>query len=442
MLKKSYYNVVLNDSASGKDFLYNSRSSAFAALDTFKDYYKTHDSFDPEDQEHQEEISKMQANGFAVEDGTDEIKIIDLIEQMSRFNSSQLNLTIAPTLWCNFDCPYCYEQKNGHRMNEETQNLLIEFVSQQTKRIRSLFVTWYGGEPLLEMETIRKLSEKFISVCKENNVSYSASVVTNGYYLTKENDEILNECQVRSAQVTNDGYKETNNQRRHSRDGKDTFSVIVQNVDQAKDVFPISVRINVDKTNKAEVEKLLNFYEDTMHWDKSKNVNIYPAQVTDSTGKYTSCLDVSDYSQFNEEFNNQLYAMKGKEILGGIYPRQHISYCSALSPNSYVIDPDGYFYKCWEEIGIEKYRVGSLKDGAKFNPYYVQWLSLQVPKECHDCKFRPICGGGCPFKRMERGNLKQCDIARYTLPAILKLVYKSYMEEKNRAEVAEKVQIH
>ena len=134
--------------------------------------------------------------------------------------------------------------------------------------------------------------------------------------------------------------------------------------------------------------------------------------------------------------------MKGKEILGGIYPRQHISYCCALSPNSYVIDPDGYFYKCWEEIGIEKYRVGSLEDGVKPNPYYVQWLSLQVPKECHNCKFRPICGGGCPFKSMERGNAKQCDIARYTLPAILKLVYKSYMEEKKKAEVAEKVPIH
>ena len=106
----------------------------------------------------------------------------------------------------------------------------------------------------------------------------------------------MNECQVKNAQVTTDGCKETNNQRRRSRDSKDTFSVIVQNVDQAKDVFPISVRINVDKTNMAEVEKLLNFYEDTMHWDKSKNVYIYPAQVTDSTGKYTSCLDASDFS--------------------------------------------------------------------------------------------------------------------------------------------------
>ena len=48
-------------------------------------------------------------------------------------------------------------------------------------------MTWYGGEPLMNIETIERLSDFFVEFCKENDIEYTAMVVTNGFNLTKEN---------------------------------------------------------------------------------------------------------------------------------------------------------------------------------------------------------------------------------------------------------------
>jgi len=59
-------------------------------------------------------------------------------------------------------------------MSEEVQNSLIE---SRIKTIANLGITWYGREPLLAF------SDRIIKLCDDNNVNYSASVITNGYLL-------------------------------------------------------------------------------------------------------------------------------------------------------------------------------------------------------------------------------------------------------------------
>lgn len=45
-----------------------------------------------------------------------------------------------------------------------------------------------------------------------------------------------------------------------------------------------------------------------------------------------------------------------------IYPEPKGSYCGADSMNNYVIDPKGYLYKCWSDIGILERSIGSIMD--------------------------------------------------------------------------------
>ena len=51
------------------------------------------------------------------------------------------------------------------------------------------------------MPVIESLSQRIIALCKEKDVQYSASIITNGYLLTKEVAEKLKEYHVRSAQI-------------------------------------------------------------------------------------------------------------------------------------------------------------------------------------------------------------------------------------------------
>lgn len=45
-----------------------------------------------------------------VEDDKDEFAELLIRNKIERFADSNLTLTIAPTMACNFCCPYCYEK--------------------------------------------------------------------------------------------------------------------------------------------------------------------------------------------------------------------------------------------------------------------------------------------------------------------------------------------
>lgn len=61
-----------------------------------------------------------------------------------------MSLIIAPTLDCNFRCPYCFEDLKKIYMTKGTVNAIKNFVRNKIKNgVTNLNVSWYGGEPLL-----------------------------------------------------------------------------------------------------------------------------------------------------------------------------------------------------------------------------------------------------------------------------------------------------
>lgn len=47
----------------------------------------------------------------------------------NRFLGTQINLVIAPTMNCNFRCPYCYESHRDITMSMDMQDGLVKFVN-------------------------------------------------------------------------------------------------------------------------------------------------------------------------------------------------------------------------------------------------------------------------------------------------------------------------
>ncbi len=73
---------------------------------------------------------------------------------------------------------------------------------------KTLHVTWFGGEPLLAADVIEALSGRMMALCEAKGAEYSAGIITNGYLLTLENEDLLARCKVKSAQITLDGVGE------------------------------------------------------------------------------------------------------------------------------------------------------------------------------------------------------------------------------------------
>lgn len=55
-------------------------------------------------------VDELRRGGMLIEDDRDEHAELILQSRAVRFSNTSLGLTIAPTMACNFCCPYCYEK--------------------------------------------------------------------------------------------------------------------------------------------------------------------------------------------------------------------------------------------------------------------------------------------------------------------------------------------
>ena len=96
-----------------------------------------------------------------VENQEDDLNVYLADILKNRYNSSDMALTILPTRGCNFGCIYCYEQDRPNiAMSEQTEDAIVRFVKSNSN-LKRLSVVWYGGEPLLNFDSIVRLTKKF-----------------------------------------------------------------------------------------------------------------------------------------------------------------------------------------------------------------------------------------------------------------------------------------
>ncbi len=422
-MKKSKYNFFYEEK--DRYYLYNAITGAFAELD--EDNYKFYNHLS-DNEINEEEISekdldtfeKLKRGHYILNDDFNEINFIRSKYNSAQFNNGNLTLTIAPTLDCNFRCPYCYESLNPHSFNEDHVNKVIQFIELWIPRIKHLSVTWYGGEPLLEVKTIILLSEKIRQICKDNNVTYVASMITNGYLLTEEIADRLAGNDVKRLQITVDGPKHLHNKTRILADGSGSYDHIIENIEKNCDKFKISVRINVSKKNQDYLEDLLvDLKERNLH----KRISVYVAAVephTDEAKRFEiNCISKPSFSKIKVEFFDLAFNMGFKVRL---YPRNLLGGCSASGSNSFVIAGDGKLYKCWHSVGHDDEAVGSLDNIGKFKYNLYDWLAYSPLNhdECLNCKVLPLCMGRCPHYWVIQGKKPQCSEFKYNLEEVLK----------------------
>ena len=331
---------------------------------------------------------------------------LEMIQVMSqRSNSNSINLTICPTLACNFDCPYCFENHTSGKMSEDIQDKIVKLVEQiiDTTKSKNLKITWYGGEPLLGIDIIDKMSQKLIALTNEKQVNYSASIITNGYLLTQNKVDILFKNKVLFYQITLDGLEEAHNATRHLANGDPTFDVIIENLRNLHIPGKISIRHNIHNGNKDETHLLEKLIE-IIAKQSGNNLSYYPAIVFNNPAKnrkqQIEVLNEKDACKIrlSRDFKNN-FKMKFKNY-----------YCGAQNLYCISIDNEGRLYKCWEDVDKPERSFGHVNTWDAKNPFfsaenpdilsqYLNKSSIFLDEECKECKLLPICAGECPSKR-------------------------------------------
>ena len=442
-MKPSYFNFVF--SHAGKNYVYNSISGVLAETDEMFD--KIMDNITNGDESlcvpDNETLKKMTESRIIIDDNIDEIAEYETLFEKTKEESSKCTLTIAPSLLCNFSCPYCYETKNEIIMSDDHVNKLIKFIKRSLVGKKFCGITWYGGEPLLCKDIIYKISDEVIAYCEENEIKYDGNIITNGYLLTDEILDNLIKYKVSSAQITLDGDREHHNKKRFLKNGQGSYDRILQNIKKidAKGI-KLSIRINVDINNADNLDSL---FDDLVEL-KLQNSYVYFGLLSPATEACASiansCLTNENFSQKTLLWNYKLYKRGVFPSLLRIYPKRIISPCAALSSYACVIDSRGNFYKCWNDIGNESKAVGNL-DSDESLPFkytdnlrrYTEW-SPYVYSECKKCKVLPLCGGYCAYMAFKDGQ-PVCSKWKYILEDYLRQVVASAIEQNlnNKKEV-------
>lgn len=129
-------------------------------------------------------------NQFLIEDDIDDFYFASQRLESILCNKKEFLLTINPTLDCNLRCWYCYQRhRKGLFMSQETMHSIQAFARGLVadKELESIFLSFFGGEPLLEAENIALKISKYISkLCNDNHKKLRIHFTTNGTLLTKE----------------------------------------------------------------------------------------------------------------------------------------------------------------------------------------------------------------------------------------------------------------
>ncbi|KPJ51452.1 MAG: hypothetical protein AMJ38_00465 [Dehalococcoidia bacterium DG_22] len=413
--KPSLYNCLVEQA--GNRLAYNFFSGALADFDaeSWNSFKKIlgdpNGEFDGMDSELR---SGMVEAGFLIPASCDEVQSLRLRHSFFRLDPTRVYVTILPTMMCNFACPYCYQQDQfGGKMTAETEEHVTRFVrGLVNKSTHCLKVVWYGGEPLLGLPLIKRLSTSFLRLCQEYDVEYEGAIITNGYLLTGEVASELRELGVRAAQVTVDGPRRIHDSRRMLKGGGGTFDRIMENLLEAHKHMAIAVRVNVDAENRDSLEELSTYLRSIGLAD---NVTVYYERV-DPTSRYKEPCFRNEY-----EFGVHAVQPYHHMVAEGLNPLLQISprddFCVADKVYGFVINYDGSVYKCWADLEsleeMRDMRLGHV-DGALDAALFTRWLSMAPwdDPECLVCKMLPVCLGGCPkaFLFRERNNCerKQC----------------------------------
>lgn len=348
---------------------------------------------------------KLKDNGIILEEKNDETDSLKKIYKEFQ-TEDLLHLIILPTEKCNLRCVYCYEDFKKGKMSEKIQKDILLYLKENIKNYKYLYISWFGGEPLLEIEIIKYLTYEIKKICLENNIEYHAGITTNGTLLTKQNFELLLECNVEDFQITLDGPKYIHDKQRVTINGKGTFTKIYENLQMIKNVqgqFNIVLRTNI----KAGVDDAIYDYIDRVYRDfaSDKRFKLHLVAIADLTGETKATIDLCDTAHL---FPYYRYA-KQKGISFEFYEKLFqptCMVCYAANPHSFVIGSDGTVYKCTVAFNNSFNQIGKINEGKiMYDKKKMDlWIKngIETSTKCKLCKFVPLClGKFCPLEKIE-----------------------------------------
>jgi len=297
-------------------------------------------------------VQDMKAQGFLRSDRVEipEHPATPLLPFYLKNKMHQLILQV--TQKCNLRCSYCtysgtYKKRthSSNTMSVEVAERVIDFFIKRTKDSKRVTVSFYGGEPLLNLDLIKHCVDYIETRYYGRTMNFS--MTTNGTLLD-ENVVAFLVSKGFQILISLDGPKETHDRnRRFSNNNEGSFSVIMENVAKIKSLYSDYYRTNVN----------FNAVSDTQQMFSCVNEFISDPEIF-GDGKFMLNYITDSYTDREINVNEEFIADREYELFKfllsklGEFPR---------NKTSYLLDSrfSGIFLHCFQNIKMEQERIPS-----------------------------------------------------------------------------------
>lgn len=310
---------------------------------------------------------------------------------------------------CNLRCAYCFAGTGDYAgdrgmMPSDVGLRAIDFLVASSGNRRNLEVDFFGGEPLMNMDTVRDVVAYARSLEETTGKNFRFTFTTNAMLLDESNMEWLNET-MHNVVLSIDGRPEVNDAVRRRVDGTGSYARILPNIKRMAELRgEKSYYVRGTFTGKN-----LDFAKDVMHLADLgfDQISVEPVVANRGSGLEIRHEDLdrvgAEYETLAIEYVRR---RKGEgwfnffhfmvDLEGGPCVAKRLRGCG--SGTEYMaVTPQGDLYPCHQFVGQPEFRLGSVFEGITNEKAREPFLEATVytKPDCDACWAKFYCSGGC-----------------------------------------------
>jgi len=352
-----------------------------------------------------EDIETLKKDGKLFSEDIYENRAFDLKNRHTDIKALCLHIAHA----CNLTCDYCFAAQGNFcgesaLMSFDVGKRAIDFLVEHSGSRKNLEVDFFGGEPLLNFDVVKKIVAYAREIEKEKGKNFRFTLTTNGVNIDDDVIEFANrECH--NVVLSLDGRKEVHDRLRKTADGKGSYDTIV----------PKFLKLVSSRNNKGYYMRGTfthhnpDFTNDLLHMLDLGFTELSMEPVVCAPNDPYALTD-KDIEIVLDQYERLAYEMIKREkegrpftfyhymidLTGGPCIYKRISGCGS-GTEYFAVTPKGELYPCHQFVGDPRYLVGNIFDGIE-NEEIVKEFKLcnaYARKECADCWAKLYCSGGC-----------------------------------------------
>ena len=329
------------------------------------------------------------------------------LKQRSAGVVKALCLHVAHT--CNLNCAYCFASQgkyHGDRaiMSFEVGKRALDFLIEHSAGRRNLEVDFFGGEPLMNFEVVKRLVAYARSREKECGKNFRFTLTTNGMLIDDDVIDFANR-EMSNVVLSLDGRKEIHDRYRVDYAGNGSWERIVprfQKLVEARGNKNYYMRGTFTHANP-------DFLKDIQEMLRLGFTELSMEPVVCAPGD-PSALTAEDMPVVMEQYEKlaELMLRRHREgrpftfyhymidLEGGPCIYKRISGCG--SGTEYMaVTPWGDLYPCHQFVSEERFKLGNVFEGVTNREVQEEFAACNVytRPECADCWAKLYCSGGC-----------------------------------------------